>query len=55
PVEGVPGARGDGTVHIEQVDRDLTGIDYQYRFWRPIGGFLDTAPAAPDGKAGNKK
>ena len=55
PVEGVPGARGDGTVHIEQVDRDLAGLDYQYRFWRPIGGFLDTAPTAPDGKADSKE
>ena len=55
PLADVLGARDDGTIHIEEVDKDLTGIDYRYHFWRPIGGFLDTSPAIPDQKAAGKQ
>lgn len=48
PLAHVVGARDDGTVHVEQLTEDLTGVDFQYQFWRPEDGFLaGEAPGPP--------
>ena len=44
PLDSVNGAREDGSVHLEQIDGDLSKVDFQFGFWHPQKGFLDTSP-----------
>ena len=44
PLTQVKGEDRHGTLFLQQIDEDLLELDFQFQFWHPQKGFLDTSP-----------